>query len=295
MVVELCCIGHITLDYVITPEDSVTMPGGTAFYFSHAVHQMDVNYSLVTALAEAEMSFAESLKELGIQVMVLPSLHTVVFENKYSENLEHRTQRVLQTADPFAPALLRNLKSKVFHLGPLLSEDFSSGAIKALAEKGKLSLDVQGFLRRVEGKKVLPTDWEEKRELLPFIHFLKVNEEEMQVLTGQTDAHSGASLLSSWGVKEVVVTLGSKGSVIYDGKDFYTVPAYAPLRTHDATGCGDTYMAGYLYRRIKGDDIQQAGEFAAAMASLKIAVSGPFDGTEQEVESFLKEALEVDA
>ena len=295
MIADLCCIGHITLDYVITPETSVTMPGGTAFYFSHAVHQMDLHYSLVTALAKTEISFAQSLVELGIEVKVLPSQHTVVFENRYSENLDHRTQRVLQTADPFTPALLHSIEAKVFHLGPLLSHDFSAEAFRVLADKGKLALDVQGFLRRVKGEQVLPTDWKEKIELLPFVHFLKVNEDELKVLTGHTDARCGAKLLASWGVKEVVVTLGSKGSLIYDGNRFFTIPAYAPIRIHDATGCGDTYMAGYLYRRVKGDDIQQAGEFAAAMASLKLAVSGPFDGTEQDVESFLKEALEVDA
>ena len=40
-----------------------------------------------------------------------------------------------------------------------------------------------------------------------------------------------------------------------------------------ATGCGDTYMAGYLYQRLKGAGIQDAGEFAAAMATLKLGSS----------------------
>jgi sugar/nucleoside kinase (ribokinase family) len=42
-------------------------------------------------------------------------------------------------------------------------------------------------------------------------------------------------------------------------------------------------MAGYLYQRLKGAGIQQAGEFAAAMATLKIESSGPFTGTQQDV------------
>lgn len=295
MLPDLCCIGHITLDHVITPEASVTMPGGTAFYFSHAVHNLNVAYALVTSLAEKEMRFAEDLRNDGIQVTVMPSSHTVIFENKYSENLNHRTQRVLQTADPFTPESLSSLQANVFHLGPLLADDVSSAAIKALASKGNLSLDVQGFLRRVEDEKVVPIDWNEKEKILPLIHFLKVNEEEMHVLTGQSDAHDGARMLSDWGAKEVIVTLGSKGSVVFDGETFYTIPAYAPRRVHDATGCGDTYMAGYLYQRIKGNPIQQAGEFAAAMASIKIADSGPFDGTEEDVALFLKDAVAIDA
>jgi sugar/nucleoside kinase (ribokinase family) len=290
MPVDLCCIGHITLDHVITPEDSVTMPGGTAFYFSRAIQNMDVRYALVTSLAETEMPFAEALRNDGIAVTVLPSGNTVVFENRYAEDFNHRTQRVLATADPFTAENIRFLQAKVFHLGPLLAADFSAGAIEVLSGRGKLSLDVQGFLRRVEGEKVVAIDWKEKKELLPLFQFVKVNEEEMHVLTGESDAHDGARTLSSWGAKEVIVTLGSKGSVVYDGRKFYTIPAYAPASIHDATGCGDTYMAGYLYRRIRGSGIQEAGEFAAAMASIKIAASGPFDGTEEDVEIFLKEA-----
>lgn len=30
---ELCCVGHITLDKVVTPKNTVHMPGGTSFLF----------------------------------------------------------------------------------------------------------------------------------------------------------------------------------------------------------------------------------------------------------------------
>jgi sugar/nucleoside kinase (ribokinase family) len=65
---------------------------------------------------------------------------------------------------------------------------------------------------------------------------------------------------------------------------FYDIPAYIPTTSVvDATGCGDTYMAGYLYQRSKCIPVQGAGEFAAAMATLKIEASGPFTGTEDDV------------
>jgi sugar/nucleoside kinase (ribokinase family) len=51
-------------------------------------------------------------------------------------------------------------------------------------------------------------------------------------------------------------------------------------------------MAGYLSQRIKGKDIQYAGEFAAAMATIKINSSGPFAGTENEVLDILERKVE---
>ncbi|HEY0608034.1 MAG TPA: PfkB family carbohydrate kinase [Chitinophaga sp.] len=284
---DICCIGHITLDKVVTTKSVVHMAGGTSFYFSNAIRNMNVNYTLVTALAESEMHVVEELRAKGIDVSVLPSEHTVYFENIYSENQDHRTQRVLQKADPFTAEQLLNINSRIFHLGPLLADDIPVELIKALAAKGKVSLDVQGYLRKVENKQVIPIDWQGKKEGLQYIHTLKANESEMEVLTGIKDVRKGAQVLYDWGVKEVVITLGSMGSVIYNGRNFYNIPAYVPAAVIDATGCGDTYMAGFLYQRIKGASLQEAGEFAAAMATLKIQSSGPFTGTREDVLSLL--------
>ena len=87
---ELCCVGHITLDKVVTPKNTVHMPGGTSFYFSHAIkHFDDIDYTLVTALAESEMKTVEELRAEGIDVAVMPSKHTVYFENIYGENQDN--------------------------------------------------------------------------------------------------------------------------------------------------------------------------------------------------------------
>jgi len=151
-----------------------------------------------------------------------------------------------------------------------------------------VSLDVQGYLREVRNKNVHAIDWPAKKEALQYVHFLKANESEMMVLTGETDVRKGAMILFDWGVKEVVITLGSKGSVIYNGRNFHVIPAYHPITSVvDATGCGDTYMAGYLSQRMKGVGLQEAGEFAAAMASLKMESPGPFRGTEKDIRRVL--------
>lgn len=85
------------------------------------------------------------------------------------------------------------------------------------------------------------------------------------------------------GSKEVLITLGSLGSVIFAEGRFYRIPAYPPKNIVDATGCGDTYVTGYLYMRNKGASYEEAGCFAAAMSTLKLEASGPFNGTEEDV------------
>jgi len=280
---DICCIGHITLDRVVTPTTEKHMAGGTSFYFSNAIRKMDVNYGLVTAIGQSEMPFVLDLRSKGTDVNVFPSAKTVYFENIYSGNLDHRTQRVLQEADPFTVDQLNPIHAEIFHLGPLLSNDISVELIKDLAGRSKVSLDVQGYLREVRGESVCAVDWSQKMEALQYVHTVKADEAELEVLTGVTGIPEGVEILNDWGVQEVVITRASLGSVIYADGVFYDIPAFRPSAEVDATGCGDTYMAGYLYQRVKGAGIQQAGEFGAAMASLKMESYGPFDGTENDI------------
>jgi sugar/nucleoside kinase (ribokinase family) len=284
---DICCIGHITSDKVVTTKATMHMAGGTAFYFSSALQNLAIDYLLVTALAESDMNYVNALRDKGIAVKAYPSAHTVYFENIYSENQDQRTQNVLQTADAFTVGQLLPVNAKIFHLGPLLADDMSTELIKALACKGRVSLDVQGYLRKVENKKVYPVDWPDKKEALRYVDILKADETEMEVLTGYKEVSKGAMLLADWGVKEVVITNGSMGSTIYSNGVFYAIPAYMPQTIVDATGCGDTYMAGYLYQRIKGAGLRDAGQFAAAMAGLKTIYPGPFTGTQKDVLKFL--------
>ena len=261
---DICCIGHITLDKIVTPRKTTYMPGGTSYYFSHGIsHLKDTkHYQLVTALAPSEFKAVEDIRAKGIRVTVIPSQRTVYFENTYGENQDNRSQRVLAKADPFTVEQLQNINAHIFHLGSLLADDFSLDVVKYLSEKGILAVDAQGYLREVRGERVYPIDWTDKLEALKYIDILKVNE---------------------WGVKEVLITLGSLGSVIYAEGRFHKIPAYPPKDIVDATGCGDTYATGYLYMRNKGVSYEKAGCFAAAMSTLKLEASGPFSKTEEDV------------
>ena len=286
---KICCIGHITLDKIVTPQTTVYMTGGTSFYFAHGMCSLNpnANFELVTALAESEMSAVEAIRKRGAKVTVLPSRYSVYFENSYGENQDNRTQRVLAKADPFEAEKLQDIEADIFHLGSLLADDFDIEVFRLLSKKGILSVDAQGYLREVRGEKVYAIDWKNKLDYLQYVDILKVNEFEIESLTGYSDVEKAALQLCDWGVKEVLITLGSYGSVIYKDNTFYNIPAYLPKSIVDATGCGDTYVTGYLYKRSLGASIEDSGCFAAAMSSFKLEKSGPFNGTEQDVEALI--------
>lgn len=288
---EICCIGHITRDRIITqdPPNTVYSAGGSAYYVAWAFQALphDVDFQLVTSVSREMMPEVERLREAGVSVKSFESPDNVFFENKYGKNMDNRTQRVLAKSAPFTIEQLEGIEARVFHLGTLLADDFAPEVVEYLATKGDVSIDVQGYMRYVKGEQVYSTEWNDKLRLLKHTAILKVNEWECQTLTGITDPFVAAEQIHAWGVREVVVTLGGGGSIIYAEGKFYETPAYPPSKLVDATGCGDTYSAGYLYARAKGMSYEESGRFAAAMCTLKLEHTGPFDRTIDDVHDVL--------
>ena len=238
MMKDICCIGHVTKDKIVTPNRTVYMAGGTSFYFAYAINQLpkDVSFSLITAMDPTETEPVEKMRKAGIDVTLNPSRNTVFFENIYEEDQNKR----------------------------------------------------KGYLREVRDEKVYPIDWKDKLDVLKNTYYLKVNETEMETITGLKEPREAAKLIHSWGVTEVIITLGSEGSLIYVDDTFYEIPAYPPHEVVDATGCGDTYSAGYLYKRLQGANPTEAGKFAAAMCTIKLEHNGPFNRTIEEVERIIQ-------
>ena len=66
---DICCVGHITLDKIVTPKHTVHMPGGTSFYFAHGISALDPSkFVLVTSLAESEMGAVDDIRKKGVEV-----------------------------------------------------------------------------------------------------------------------------------------------------------------------------------------------------------------------------------
>ncbi|RLB94884.1 MAG: ribokinase [Deltaproteobacteria bacterium] len=288
---DVCVIGHVTKDITRINNRGKELPGGTAYYFSMALKNLGLNVAVVTKIGYNDSYLLDDLNKNNIPVFLKMNPRTTMFENSYTENSNHRVQKLKSIASPFAIEDVPDVSPSIFHIGPLTKGDIPLDLLISLSTRFRTSLDVQGFLRTEVGGCVKLTDWREKGRALSNIEIIKADETEAKILSGQENIEKAAKTLSEFGPKEVIITLGSKGSVIYAGKSFYRIPSYPQERIIDPTGCGDTYMAGYIYRRLKTIgpflDFHEIGKFSAAVASLKLKRHGPFQGSRDDVESLL--------
>lgn len=288
---DVCVIGHITKDVIRLHNKEERMPGGTVYYTAIALKSLGMNVAVITKLSSRDTPLLDDLKTQEIPVFQRDSHVTTTFLNIYADDPDDREQWVEEVAPPFTIDDVTRVQAKVFHLGPLTQGDIPLGVIDYLADRSKISLDVQGFIRELwdqggGGKKVRLTDWGGKEAALPFVTILKANEEEARILSRAAELKDIAVELAGYGPEEVLITCGSKPSLIYSDGRLFWIPALSPNKLVDPTGAGDTYMAGYLFLRNKTMNLEAAARFAAITASLKLESHGPFSGTEQNVREY---------
>jgi sugar/nucleoside kinase (ribokinase family) len=231
---------------------------------------------------EDQAALLSELRSAGITVYCIDSAETTVFTNEYTDGHDSRIQTVTSVAAPFAPSDLGSVRAHWFYLGPLLSQDMSVEFVESVRMRGKIALDAQGLVRKIEGEKIQALQPAETEALLRPVSLLKVDAQEAATLSGVGGHEESARRLHTLGPQEVIVTFASKGSMIFDGEKFQYIDAVAG-KVMDATGCGDTYLAAYLDRRLDSNELEFNGRFAAAAATLALEQEGPLRAGTQEV------------
>jgi fructoselysine 6-kinase len=75
------------------------------------------------------------------------------------------------------------------------------------------------------------------------------------------------------GPKQVITTLGDKGSIVWDGREF-TSFGIIPCKVVDTMGAGDSYIAAYLKSIGEGKSISESMALGAANSSKVITYQG---------------------
>lgn len=97
-----------------------------------------------------------------------------------------------------------------------------------------------------------------------------------QRLFGDADAEACVARLRQFGMGEIVLKLGSEGSVVWsrDAPTLTRVPPAKVANIVDTTAAGDSFNAGYLYGRLTGKDPAASADLAGRLAAAKIQHPG---------------------
>ena len=265
-------IGEIAQDTNVDYDGTTVQAiGGAVYYSGFAAANMGHKTAVLPKADTAQVDLKDAFAAApNITVFPLHSTHSFVTKNVY-----HTPDRERRTST-----------AKIWHLAGLVGGDIPNEFLPFAAKKAMLAIDVQCMLRWEENGGMVYRDWEAKKELLPYVRFLKTDAAEAEILTGLADRVEAAKVLYGWGAKEILITHNTE-VLVYDGKEIYTCPIKA-RSLGGRTGRGDTTFACYINERLT-QDIPAALQTATALVSLKMETPGPYMGTRADVDAYIKE------
>lgn len=131
-------------------------------------------------------------------------------------------------------------------------------------------------------------------EMLKKVDIITPNEVEASILTGikinsMEDAKKAAESLLDKGIKNVVITLGKYGVLVYTDEKYEEIENYK-VDVIDTTGAGDAFNGGFITALSEGKDIFEAAKFGCAVANLSVTKLGTSVAmpTRDEVDEFIR-------
>jgi len=255
----LAVVGNLSRDLV---DGSPPRAGGAPFHAARALRVLGRPALVGAKCADSDRdSLLTPLVRLGLPVLWRGGSSTAAFSFRYEG--DRRVMVVEALGDPWGPADLYGLeRANWVHVGALARSDFPAETVAELARDRRVSLDGQGLVRPGRtGPLELDSDYDP--EVLRHVSILKLAEEEARTLVGEPNE----SALRSLGVPEVVVTLGSEGSLVLAKGTLERVPARSAGSGVDPTGAGDAFSAVYLASRSSGHSPVAAARQATALVA----------------------------
>ena len=80
-------------------------------------------------------------------------------------------------------------------------------------------------------------------------------------------------MIKNMGPKVVLITMGVRGSLYYDGENFYKIGIYENEKV-DSTGSGDAYFATYIAAQMRGESVENSLKLAAVNAGATVDTYG---------------------
>jgi ribokinase len=119
------------------------------------------------------------------------------------------------------------------------------------------------------------------RELLACVDWLTPNESEVRVLLdsprGEIDPVAAAKAIRAMGVGNVILKLGSRGSLLLRKDDDPLFIAARTVEAIDTTAAGDAFNGAYAVALAEGARPEDAAHFASTAAALAVTRRGARD------------------
>jgi len=284
---DIAFLGHYTKDTILLANEEKTIDGGAIIYGGNVAARMGLRTAIITRMARQDFKVLEQFHGLDVKIFKRETPNSTNLRLVYqSSNLDERVIYLTSSAEPFTKQDLSSVEASIFHVAPSVRGEVSAEIVQSLRSRaGRISLDVQGFVRINSGGRLIFDAWRDADEVLKYVDVVKADLVEATIMTGRHNEREAAEALSALGPDEVVLT-HNKGILVYADEVFYEAP-FLPKELKGRSGRGDTCIAAYMAKRLT-DPPAESTIWAAAVTSLKLENEGPFRKEISDVRELIK-------
>lgn len=284
---NICVIGSLNMDLVVNV-DTMPKPGQTIIgsNFKEVPGGKGANQAVAMARLNGNVSMIGKGGEDGFGQTLINSLKNDKVDTTYIQTSKGATGVALITVDKNAQNSIVVSPGANFEV----KEDDIDNNIEAIKNSDIVVLQLETPLNTI--KYALNKAKELNKytilnpapavklddEIIKNVDLLTPNETELEIISGvsietEEDIQKAAQIMIEKGVKELIVTLGSKGSLYINKEKSMFKKAYK-VEAVDTTAAGDSYTGALAVALSQDKNIEDAMDFASKVGALSVLKEG---------------------
>lgn len=284
---NICVIGSLNMDLVVNV-DAMPKPGQTIIgsNFKEVPGGKGANQAVAMARLNGNVSMIGKVGEDGFGQTLINSLKNDKVDTTYIQTAKGSTGVALITVDKNAQNSIVVSPGANFEV----KEEDIDNNIKAIENSDIVVLQLETPLNTI--KYALNKAKELNKytilnpapavklddEIIKNVDLLTPNETELEIISGvsietEEDIQKAAQIMIEKGVKELIVTLGSKGSLYINKEKSMFKKAYK-VEAVDTTAAGDSYTGALAVALSQDKGIEDAMDFASKVGALSVLKEG---------------------
>lgn len=289
---KVAVLGPICRDYIKVDNELKLQIGGIPYYVAYVFKSLGVENitPFITFNKKDEDWVKDNFK--GIKIEHIPVEKTLEFSREYFSDNPDVCVSIKIKYSPNTIKITNFLIDKLEEfdyiiLSPLFYDNIPQELFFRLEQKNLVHGNF-GMFTHAENNEFVQKNPENLVEILPCLNYLFLDVNESNFVSKKENILDMGKFFQDKGVKNMIITNGSKGSHLFIKNKYYHIPAYPPKKIVDPTGAGDTYLAAFIKSLELFKSPRQQGQFAAMTATISLENRGAFSGTIQDVKNRLK-------
>lgn len=240
---SLLIVGSVALDSIETAKESrEKILGGSANYASLAASFFSYTSMVGVVGDDYPMDIFATMNQKGIDTTGVKTEQGETFSwgGVYSEDFSERKTLFtnLNVFENFNPELSDTHRKSEYLLLGNIHPGLQLNVLSQLEEPKITACDTMNLW--------INTALEGLKSLIKKIDILLVNNEEVKLLSGNSNISAAARMILKQGPRFLIVKKGAAGAAIY-GEDFeFHLPAFPIKEVHDPTGAGDAFAGALM-------------------------------------------------